>query len=106
MPYPEALGVWPAVRAAARVRVDRARLSEPCRAAVIAWLALAYSILTFTGMFLFGCERWLAHGEVFSLVFGTFARFAPIEIRTGPGRGLWLRPFGAGLIDSSRPRPR
>ena len=33
-------------------------------------------------------------------MFGTFARFAPIEIRTGPQRGMWLRPFGAGLLDS------
>ena len=50
----------------------------------IAWLAVAYSVLTFAGMFVFGREIWLAHGEVFTLVFGTFARFAPIELRTGP----------------------
>ena len=65
----------------------------------IAWVAIAYSILTFAGMFLFGCERWLERGELFTLVFGTFARFAPIELRTGAHRTLRLRPFGAGLLD-------
>src|SRR5947199_8385508 len=48
----------------------------------------------------FGGERWLAHGEVFTAVFGTFARFAPLDMRTGDSRQLWLRPFGAGLLDS------
>ena len=72
-----------------------------CRA-FIAWLAIAYSILTFAGMFLFGRSRWLERGEVFTLVFGTFARFAPIELRTGAQRALSLRPFGAGLLDSRR----
>src|SRR5262245_19074826 len=50
-------------------------------------------------MFLFGRECWLERGEVFTAVFGTFARFAPIEIRTGRPREMWLRPFGAGLVE-------
>src|SRR5262249_24554158 len=37
-------------------------------------------------------------GEVFTAVFGTFARVAPIEIRTGARGGIWVSPFGAGLI--------
>jgi len=32
-------------------------------------------------MLLFGKDVWLRHGEVFSLVFGLFARFAPTEVR-------------------------
>ena len=40
------------------------------------------------------------HGEVFSLVFGTFARFAPSKCAPGRAPHLWLRPFGAGLLDS------
>jgi hypothetical protein len=65
----------------------------------IAGLAVGYSILTFLGMFAFGGETWLKHGEVFTLVFGTFARFAPTEASLDP-RALALRPFGAGLIDT------
>src|SRR5262245_66030794 len=51
-------------------------------------------------MAMFGRETSIRHGEVFSVVFGTFARFAPAEARTGPRPELILRPFGAGLLDS------
>ena len=34
----------------------------------------------------------LANGEVFTLVFGTFARFAPLEIRTGQHPRLRIFP--------------
>ena len=97
--YPEALGVWPAFLLLLALSWIELVYPNPAVPRTIAWLALAYSILTFTGMFLFGRERWLERGEVFTLVFGTFARFAPIEIRTGPHRQMWLRPFGAGLIE-------
>ena len=49
-------------------------------------------------MLVFGRDAWLQHGEVFSLVFGTFARFAPTEARGGR---LLLRPSGAGLLDDA-----
>ena len=39
--------------------------------------------------------------KCFTLVFGTFARFAPMEIRTAQQRRWTLRPFGAGLLDTS-----
>jgi hypothetical protein len=66
----------------------------------IACFAAGYSVLTWAGMTLFGRETWMRHGEVFSVVFGTFARFAPTEMRTGPRPELIVRPFGAGLLDS------
>src|SRR5581483_1630841 len=59
-------------------------------------LAVAYSVLTFVGMLLFGRDTWLHNGEVFSLVFGTFAHFAPTAAEDGR---LLLRPFGAGLLE-------
>ena len=71
----------------------------------IACFAAGYSVLTWTGMTLFGRETWMRHGEVFSVVFGTFARFAPTEARTGPRPELILRPFGAGLLDSRSASP-
>jgi hypothetical protein len=59
----------------------------------IAWLAVGYSVLTLIGMFAFGCETWLRRGEVFTLVFSTFARFAPIEASANAGhRAIALRP--------------
>jgi hypothetical protein len=51
-------------------------------------------------MWLFGRARWLCHGEVFTLVFGLLARFAPTEVRDSGagGRELNLRPYGVGLL--------
>jgi hypothetical protein len=52
-------------------------------------------------MLLFGRERWLQGGEVFSVFFGTLARFAPMEGGDGPPVRAWaLRPYGAGLLTS------
>jgi hypothetical protein len=47
----------------------------------LALMILVYSALTWIGMSLFGAHVWLQHGEVFSLVFGLLARFAPTEVR-------------------------
>jgi hypothetical protein len=97
--YPAALGLWPAVALLLAFAWIELVYPNPAVPRTIAWLALAYSILTFAGMFLFGCERWLERGEVFALVFGTFARFAPIDIRTGARPFLRLRPYGVGLVE-------
>jgi hypothetical protein len=79
--YPEALGVLPA--AVMLLAFSWTELVYPSAAvpAHIAWLAVGYSAVTLGGMAVFGRETWLRHGEVFTLVFGTFARFAPTEIR-------------------------
>ncbi len=96
LPYPETLGVWPAallLLAFAWIELVYPYAALPAH---IAWLAIAYSILTFAGMLAFGRDQWLRHGEVFSVVFATFARFAPTEARDGH---LYVRSLGAGLID-------
>jgi hypothetical protein len=93
LPYPGNLGVWPAIALLLAFSWTELIYPSPAVPLHIAWLAIGYSILTFLGMFAFGCNIWLERGEVFSLVFGTFARFAPTE-------QCALRPFGAGLLDS------
>jgi hypothetical protein len=100
LPYPEALGVWPAFLLLLALAWTELVYPNPAVPRTIACLALCYSVLTLAGMFLFGRDRWLERGEVFTAVFGTFARFAPIELRGGGDRHFWLRPFGAGLLDS------
>jgi hypothetical protein len=97
--YPAMLGVWPAFVLLLALSWIELVYPNPAIPRFLASLAIAYSVLTFAGMALFGCETWLRRGEVFTLVFGTFARFAPLEIRAGPQPHLWLRPFGAGLIE-------
>jgi hypothetical protein len=100
LPYPAALGVWPAFFLLLALTWVELVYPNPAVPRFLASLAVAYSLLTLTGMSLFGCKTWLRHGEVFSLVFGTFARFAPLDMRTGRQPQLRLRPVGAGLIES------
>ena len=98
--YPETLGVWPAVILLLAFVWVELVYPTPAVPAQIACLAVGYSILTWAGMAVFGRETWLHHAEVFSVVFGTYARFAPTEVRGGPRPEFTLRPFGAGLLDS------
>lgn len=97
--YPKWLGYWPALvfflifawmELAWSGRVVPARLA----AAVI-----AYSAVTWLGMFLFGREAWRAHGETFAIVFGILGRFAPIAPDRNREGGLELRPYGVGLLE-------
>ena len=99
-PYPAWLGVWPAVLLLLGFSWIELVYPDPAVPLHLAWFAIGYSILTFGGMALFGRDAWLRHGEVFTVVFATFARFAPTQARAGPPRQLLLRPFGAGLLDS------
>ena len=97
LPYPSWLGAWPAcllLLGFSWIELISPNAAEP---AFIARLAIGYSILTWAGMLAFGRDAWLQHGEVFSLVFGTLARFAPTEARDDR---LLLRPFGAGLLEA------
>src|SRR5262249_13929576 len=65
--------------------------------AALAVALAAYSALTFFGMALFGRQTWLARGEMFTLVFGTFARFGPLAaIPQRPG--IRVRMPAAGLL--------
>ena len=94
LPYPPALGMWPAcllLLAFSWTELVDPNAGSPAH---IAALALAYSLLTWAGMLIYGRDPWLRNGEVFSLVFATFARFAPTEAKQGR---LLLRPFGRGL---------
>jgi hypothetical protein len=93
--YPPVMGVWPAcllLLGFAWIELVYPNAGSPFH---IAALTTAYSVLTWTGMLAFGRDTWLGNGEVFSLVFGSFARFAPTQT-TADGR-LLLRPFGLGL---------
>lgn len=96
-PYPEALAAWPAfvlLAAFAWMELVWGGKNEPAElAAAIA----VYSALTFLAMGWFGREKWLANGEVFTLVFGTFARFGPLA-RLPEQPGIRLRMPAAGLL--------
>jgi hypothetical protein len=93
---PRWLGAWPAALlflAFAWCELIWADKDVPVRLATV---IAAYAACTWLGMFLFGRDRWIAHGEAFATAFGVLARFAPVEWDARTGR-LRLRPFGAGL---------
>ncbi|MEE9596815.1 MAG: hypothetical protein V3V96_08555, partial [Acidiferrobacterales bacterium] len=81
LPYPEALGVWPGLALLLTFSWMELVFREPAIPANIAWMTVGYSVVTWTGMFLFGKEQWLRHGEVFSVLFGLLARFGATEVR-------------------------
>jgi hypothetical protein len=95
--YPQSLGAWPACLLLLAFSWTELVYPNAASPAHIAWLMIAYSALTWAGMLAFGRDVWLRHGEVFSLVFATLARFAPSKTQAGR---LLLRPFGSGLLDS------
>ena len=80
-PYPEGLAIWPALAlylAFAWIELISGEGEAP---RTLGALIIGYSLLTWSGMVVFGRRTWLTHGEAFAVVFSTFARFAPVAFR-------------------------
>lgn len=81
VPYPRRLGMWPALAVYfGFVSLEVAFEGSP-QPAILALLVLVYSVVTWTGMGVFGVDTWLRRADPFSLLFGVLARFAPTEVR-------------------------
>ena len=81
--YPERLGHWPAaagILAFTWLELVARDGEDPAR---VATAALVYTGLTVAAMARYGTEPWLRRGETFSVLFGLFARLAPLEVRDG-----------------------
>lgn len=65
-------------------------------------LLLVYVIFTIAAMKQFGPAQWLRNGEIFSIIFDIFGRFAPIKftIESVGGPRVQLRPPAVGLLDN------
>ena len=130
-PYPAALGMWPAAVLFAAFAWAELVYSGRTVPAKLALMITVYSLITWTGMLLFGRPAWLRHGDPFEAAFGILARFSPTEIRVTNkalcrqcatrcgasdacidcmecferatrGQRQWnLRPWGSGLLHSS-----
>jgi hypothetical protein len=98
-PYPQKLGMWPAIALLLLfvwIEVIYPQAAVPSH---VAWMALAWSAISLTGMACFGTDAWQRNADVFAIYFGTLGRFAPVA--TGAdGRSIVLRPPGRGLITS------
>ena len=97
--------MWPAVAAFFAFACLELTSGVASRPAILASVALAYSVYTLASMHLLGGAAWLARGEGFTALFDVIARFAPVEIEKGSdGRiEVWLRPWGTGLLKGETP---
>jgi len=100
MPYPSWLKTWPGVVIFIGFAWAELVWADSGVPASLATAILAYALSTWIGMFVWGREVWLRHGEVFYIAFGILARFAPLDVpafEPGKDRQFNLRPPGAGL---------
>ena len=98
------VGVWPAAAAYLSFACLELTTGMANRPWLVAVLAIIYSAVTLTGMFLFGRDEWLEHCEAFTVLFGIVGRFSPVEAeRDESGRisMVYLRPWGVGLLKPS-----
>ena len=130
--YPEWLDVLPAVALFFVFAWAENVFTGAFRPFTLSIMVLAYSLITWAGMALFGKNIWLRHGEAFTVLFGLFSRFSLTEARTtnraicrdcasgcadesdcvdcyacferagADGRELNLRPFAVGLASQKR----
>ena len=102
---PESLGVWPAAAAYLLFVLLELASGVANRPALVATLAILYTVVTLAGMLVFGRNRWLQSAEAFTVLFSVVGRFGPVETeRDDEGRlqRVWLRPWGTGLLQRQR----
>jgi hypothetical protein len=102
--YPAPLGRWPAAVLLLSFATLELCYTDPSEPRVLAQAIFVYSLLTWTGMVLFGRDDWLANGDGFANYFGLLARVAPLAREDGrivvrwPCSGLSLQPRRPGTI--------
>lgn len=94
--YPARAGAWPAVVLLLGIAWIEQILPYGAIPRAMAAIAIGYSILTWAGIRRYGPDAWLSHADPVSLVFGVYARFAPVT--GGVTGGLRLRSYAAGLL--------
>jgi hypothetical protein len=95
--YPVTLRHWPAVVLFVWFIWAELIWTSSDTPASIAQMVITYSAIIWTGMFVFGCRTWLRNAEIFTVLFGLLARFAPTEYIAE--RNEWnLRPWAVGLL--------
>jgi len=101
---PASVGVWPATAAYFAFACLELTSGMANRPWLIALVAVVYSAVTLAGMFLFGRDEWLEHGEGFTVLMDIVGRFSPIEAERDDARRIsmvYLRPWGVGLLKPS-----
>ena len=79
LPWPDALGGWPAVALLLLFAWFELVFPAPRDPAVLAYAVAGYSFLTVAGMVLFGDAAWTRHVEIFSRFFRIVSWIAPFR---------------------------
>ena len=99
-PYPDRLGLWPAAAGLLIFTWIELASDWPEHPARLATAVLVYSVITWTGMAIYGVEPWTRRGEAFSVYFNLLSRISIFEKR---GREVGVRPPLGGLPPLERP---
>lgn len=98
LPWPDALGDWPAVVLLLLFAWFELVFPAPRDPAILAFAVAGYSLFTVTGMVLFGDAVWSRHVEIFSRFFRIVSWLAPLcTVEEGGRRRLVLTYPGARL---------
>jgi len=103
LPWPPALGVWPAVPLLlgwSWLEIVFPIAAVPHRLGIA---ALGWTGLTLAGMVCFGRDRWQRGGDVFAIYFALLGRMGAAEWRDR-GRTLVPRALGSVLVSASEGR--
>ena len=76
---PERLGAWPGVVLFFVFGAFFLAYPAPDDPDRLAWVVLAYVVLTFVGMCVFGADAWLERCECFTMLLRAYARLAPVS---------------------------
>ena len=67
----------------------------------LATLMVFYSLLTWTGMVIYGQKSWIKYAEIFSVLFSLIGKFSPLQFQQD-GKTFSLQPHGFGLLNRAR----
>ncbi len=94
-PYPAGLGIWPAAFLLFSFTALELAYYDPAGPRVMAIAILVYSVVTWTGMAVYGRQAWVTNGDGFSVYFEFLSRLALFGTRERDGRRelVFRQPF-------------
>jgi len=70
--------------------------------ATLATVIILYSLITWTGMTIYGKRSWLKYGECFSVIFTLIGKFSPIQF-CKTKKTLHIQPPAFGILEMREP---
>jgi hypothetical protein len=97
-PYPERLGIWPAIAGFGAV-IWLELVAHIANGRTLGLALIVYTLFALGGMAQYGKDAWREHGETFSVWFGLLGRVAPFGIVGSPEDWrVQRRPYASALV--------